>query len=198
MLSPYSPFYCAHCIQCRLPERDCVCAKISQVSLPFHIMLCSHPKEWQRNDNTGQWGLISSPNIERVKWQRKSERIKTLIPLKSIAEQKGHYLLFPSEDAQDINLITDHIQQLWVIDGTWQETQKMLRQSPWLKNMTKVKIQAPLGQSITSEFQLRRNQQGLATLEAICYAVAIQDPSAAQKLTSNFHLCQNALLKLLK
>jgi len=161
-------------------------------------MICSHAKEWQRNDNTAQWGLISSPNIERIRWQRKSDRIITCVSLESIAQQQGHYLLFPSDDAQDIDLITDDIQQLWVIDGTWQETQKMLRQSPWLKNMAKVKIQAPPGRPLASEFLLRRNQQGLATLEAISYAVAIQDPSAAQILTSNFHLCQNALLKLLK
>jgi len=166
-------------------------------------VICSHNKEWQRNDNTAQWGIISSPNIKRIRWQRRSEYIKTSIPLAQMAQQEGHYLLFPSDDAQDIQQMSDDtqplsIKQLWVIDGTWQEAQKMLRQSPWLKAMMKVKISTEQNQPISSQFQLRRNQQGLSTLEAISCAIAVKSPAAAQSLMDNFHLCQDALLNLKK
>ncbi len=203
MLSPYSPFYKPHCIHCRLPEQACICSQIISVELPFNIVICSHNKEWQRNDNTAQWGIISSPNIKRIRWQRRSEYIKTSIPLAQMAQQEGHYLLFPSDDAQDIQQMSDDtqplsIKQLWVIDGTWQEAQKMLRQSPWLKAMMKVKISTEQNQPISSQFQLRRNQQGLSTLEAISCAIAVKSPAAAQSLMDNFHLCQDALLNLKK
>ena len=90
---------------------------------------------------------------------------------------------------------------LWVIDGTWQEAQKMLRQSPWLKAMPKVKIQALKGQALDSKFELRRNQQGLCTMEAIEAieaAIKHHSPIAAKDLQQNFQLCQNTLLDLLR
>jgi DTW domain-containing protein YfiP len=202
MLSPHSPFYCAHCIHCRLSQAHCVCCQIERIELPFNINLCCHSKEWQRNDNTGQWALLSSANIRRIKWHRKTELIFPTILTAEITAETGHYLLFPSDDAQDIQQVSPStaqaIKQLWVIDGTWQEAQKMLRQSPWLKALPRVKIQASPKQALESHFQLRRNQQGLCTLEAIEAAINNQAPLAAQALNRNFHLFQNALLGLLR
>jgi len=177
-------------------------------------MLCCHSKEWQRNDNTGQWALLSSENIARIKWHRKAELIYPAISIEALTREDGHYLLFPSDDAVDIQPLFQHtdsstiqpaahqavqqISTLWVIDGTWQEAQKMLRQSPWLKAMPKVKIQAPAGQTLVSQFQLRRNQQGLCTMEAIAAAVACRSELAAKGLQQNFNMCQNSLLDLLR
>jgi DTW domain-containing protein YfiP len=210
MLSPLSPFYCAHCIHCRLPESHCVCNKVKQVELPFNIMLCCHSKEWQRTDNTGQWALLSSKNIGRVRWHRKVELIHPTISAEELIKEGGHYLLFPSDDAVDIQQLFQDttplaaqeliqpITQLWVIDGTWQEAQKMLRQSPWLKAMPKVKILPPEGHILESQFQLRRNQQGLCTMEAIAEAVKCRSEIAAKSLQQNFILCQDTLLDLLR
>jgi len=173
-------------------------------------MLCCHSKEWQRNDNTGQWALLSSNNIGRIRWHRKTELIHPAISTVELIKEGGHYLLFPSDDAvdiqqlfQDTNLLTTQeltqpITQLWVIDGTWQEAKKMLKQSPWLKAMPKVKILASEGQPLESQFQLRRNQQGLCTMEAIEAAVKCRSEIAAKSLHQNFTLCQNALLDLLR
>ncbi|MFT7260504.1 MAG: DTW domain-containing protein YfiP [Glaciecola sp.] len=213
MLSTLSPFYCAHCIQCRLPKTHCVCDKIEQIELPFNISLCCHSKEWQRNDNTGQWALLSSKHIQRIRWHRKPELMSPSLST-TLEPEPGHYLLFPSDDAENIqNLFqkatqaTDQsatkilslpIKQLWVIDGTWQEVQKILRQSPWLKALPKVHIQSAEGEVLESYFKLRRNQQGLCTLEAIEVAISYQVPLAAQTLKRNFHLFQNTLLDLLR
>ena len=206
MLSPLSPFYCAHCIHCRLPKSNCVCSQIEHVKLPFNINICCHNKEWQRNDNSGQWALLSSKHIHRIRWHRKPELMTALLPIPDFSVKAGHYLLFPSDDAVNIkdvfndvtHAINPIITHLWVIDGTWQEAQKMLRQSPWLKAMPKVKIEATNEQSLESKFKLRRNQQGLCTLEAIEAAIAHQAPLAAQALNRNFHLFQNTLLNLLR
>ena len=206
MLSSLSPFFCAHCIHCRLPQTHCVCSQIEHIELPFNISLCCHSKEWQRNDNTGQWALLSSQHIRRIRWHRKPELISPTLSTTDLTAAAGHYLLFPSDDAEDLQqlfekttqTIAQPITQLWVIDGTWQEAQKMLRQSPWLKALPKVKIQPSQGQSLESLFQLRRNQQGLCTLEAIEAALIVPTPLAAQALKRNFHLFQNTLLGLLR
>lgn len=162
--------------------------------MPFNIMICSHAKEWQKIDNTAHWAFLSSPEIGRIKWHRKTERIDSSINLEQLPELKGQYLLFPSDDAIDIQHPELNIAQLWVVDGTWQEAQKMLRQSPWLNDLPKVKI---VGHA-ESQFFLRRNQQGLSTLEAIATASETHSPIAAQSLGNNFNLFQNALLELQK
>lgn len=198
MTSLFSPFYCAHCIHCRLPQPSCVCDKIESIELPFKITLCCHRNEWQKNDNSGQWALLSSNDISRIKWHRKSELIQPQVDVHTITQQHGHYLLYPSDDAQDLDLQTKDIAQLWVIDGTWQEAQKMLRQSPWLKSMPKVTIKAAKNQTLTSQFKLRRNQRGLSTMEAITEAIRGHCPHAANALERNFQLFQSSLLDLLR
>lgn len=195
MLSPLSPFYCAHCINCRLPESSCICSRIKHTELPFKITLCCHSKEWQRNDNTGQWAVLSSQDITRYRWHRKSEFIKPAFEADQRLSHEGHFLLFPSEDSQPITNINTEITNLWVIDGTWQEAQKMLNQSCWLKSLPKISIT-----SATSQFLLRRNQKGLSTMEAIEWAIRDSKPksSSADILKFNFDLAQNQLLDLLR
>jgi DTW domain-containing protein YfiP len=205
MLSPLSPFYCAHCIHCRLPVQVCICSRIKSTKLPFKIILCCHSKEWQRNDNTGQWAILSSEDIQRYRWHRKPELIKPALDLAafSLADypQAGHFLLFPAEDSQPISQLTQKITHLWIIDGTWQEAQKMLNQSPWLKSLPKISIT-----SATSQFVLRRNQQGLSTMEAIEWAIRDSASNnthsgiinSAEILKFNFDLVQNQLLNLLR
>lgn len=194
MLSPLSPFYCAHCISCRLPVDACVCEQIQVCPMPFNIMVCSHAKEWQKTDNTAHWAYLSSPDIKRIKWHRKPERICSDVNLEKLPDLTGHYLLFPAKDAVDIELCDLNIEQLWVVDGTWQEAQKMLRQSPWLNDLPKVKI----ANISDSQFTLRRNQRGLSTIEAIAAACEIQSPMADKTLINNFHLFQNTLLNLMR
>ena len=195
MLSPLSPFYCAHCIHCRLPEQSCICAQVKDTKLPFKIILCSHSKEWQRNDNTGQWAVLSSKDIKRYRWHRKPELIQPQLDLHEFATATGHFLLFPAPDSQPISQLEQKITHLWVIDGTWQEAQKMLNQSSWLQGLPKISIT-----SATSEFVLRRNQRGLSTMEAIECAVRDNQPGdiSADKLNFNFNLIQNKLLNLLR
>lgn len=207
-LSSNSPFYCAHCLQCRLPTSHCVCAQIKQCDAPFSIMICSHRNEWHKIHNTGHWAFLSSPAIKRIQWHRKTELIdwgRANNPLavfdKTDSEKnnfnKTDYLLFPSAEAQDIQQLQTSIERLWVIDGTWQEAQKMLRQSPWLQNLPQVKIAAVADSQ--SAFVLRRNQQGLSTLEAISAAIAKNSDAGArcaEALDANFELFQNALLHL--
>lgn len=156
-------------------------------------------------DNTGHWAFLSSPTINRIKWHRKAELIdwggltKPSKSVKNGEKRNTEYLLFPSVDAQDIKQLNTPIERLWVIDGTWQEAQKMLRQSPWMQDLPHIKI--TLAADSKSEFILRRNQQGLSTLEAIAAALTQYSGSGADcanTLNDNFKLFQNALLGLKK
>lgn len=217
LLSANSPFYSAHCIKCRLPEESCVCSQLEHCEMPFSIIICAHPREWQKYDNTGQWAYLSSRNIERIKWHRKVDYIPCTMDLNNICHEEGNYLLYPSDDAEMIYLNSNNIGslssspndnsiknlnlkiiKLWIIDGTWQESQKMLRQSSWLNSLPKVKIASIENQPQDSQFVLRRNQKGLSTIEAISAIASTRSSKAQSVLDTNFHLFQNAILKLIK
>ncbi|MBM7074478.1 DTW domain-containing protein [Shewanella sp. 202IG2-18] len=59
-----------------------------------------------------------------------------------------------------------------MLDGTWQEAQKIFNKSPYLKELPKVKIET----STESIYQLRRNQRGngLCTAESVIELLRIK------------------------
>jgi len=122
---------------------------------------------------------------------------------------EGYHLLYPA-DHSDIqstnptaNIKTNKIEQsisdsgqtikgLLLIDATWQESQKMMRQSPWLMQLPKLSLQAS-----ESHYLLRRNQSesGLCTLESLAHALqALQHRQSSQDLLQFFHIFQDAFL----
>ena len=105
----------------------------------------------------------------------------------------GDYLLYPSADAETIS--TSHatsIKRLWVIDSTWQQANKMLRQTPWLTQLPMLQLA-----DTQSEFSLRRNQQSLCTMESIIGACQAADTEYDPKpALNNFQQLQNAFLSI--
>jgi DTW domain-containing protein YfiP len=82
---------------------------------------------------------------------------------------------------------------LW-IDSTWQQSHKMLRQSPWLNELPKKTITGP-----ASTYKLRRNQKegGLSTLESMAYWLMHENQhEQAQELLQFFQTFQDTFLKV--
>ena len=107
----------------------------------------------------------------------------------------NHALIYPNQTEIEIETQSsstaeiDHF--LW-IDSTWQESHKMMRQSPWLKSMRKHSIN-----NTRSTFRLRRNQKqdGLSTLESLAYWLMEQGhQQPALELLEHFHHFQEAFL----
>ncbi len=82
---------------------------------------------------------------------------------------------------------TDHEKQaekethIVIIDGTWQEAQKILNKSPYLQSLPRLEIQT----DVLSQFTLRRNQKPghLCTSEAIAKALRqVNEEQASEKL----------------
>jgi DTW domain-containing protein YfiP len=71
-------------------------------------------------------------------------------------------LLYPSDEAELLSE-TMHFDSCIIIDGTWQEAQKIYNKSPYLQTLPRLKI-AGAKKSI---YSLRRNQKesGLCTAE---------------------------------
>lgn len=127
----------------------------------LHIHLLTHPREQLRKTNTGVLAVdVLDSHCHVITWQRTAADLTLLDHIKhqSIA------LIYPCENG--ICLKAEKAFDAFIIlDGTWQEAQKMYNQSPYLHGLKKVKIQA----SQTSIYTLRRNQKqdGLCTAECV-------------------------------
>ena len=181
-----------YCIHCTLPLPTCVCQYAPKVSLTTPCTLLYHPKEYTKRSNTGRLLKIST-NIETTSWHR--------LKSSELEKQFKHYALFyPGEDTSTANNThatteQDHneIQGYLILDATWQESQKMMRQSPWLAKLPRASIKAP-----QSDYRLRRNQsqQGLSTLESVAYWLIEQNQrNCGLELIQFLNCFQDAYLK---
>ncbi|WP_415774897.1 tRNA-uridine aminocarboxypropyltransferase [Shewanella oncorhynchi] len=160
----------------------------------MQIILLTHERELTRKTNTGQLALAAFPEVVKsIVWSRTapdndlvamlaSQQAKLLFPASDTepAEPTGHNsldrdlaepslsnaqaLLVP---AQSTVIAAQRMpSQVVILDATWQEARKMLRQSPYLKTAARVSLPPLMPESA---FILRRNQQegGLCTAECI-------------------------------
>ena len=124
------------------------------------IFLLTHERELHRATNTGSLAIGDSNDIvERILWERVSpnEGITKLI-------ENNEALLLYSKGESSPAIIEDY-ENIVIIDGTWQESQKIFNQSPYLKNAPRF----TLNTTNDSSYKLRSNQPkgGLCTIECI-------------------------------
>jgi DTW domain-containing protein YfiP len=127
----------------------------------MNIILLTHQRERFKKTNTGSLAAeVLGEKARIVVWDRVTpdpELIRT-IDKGSIA------LLYPSVDSQLASEVA-HYENYIIIDGTWQEAQKIYNRSPYLKGLPAVNVLA----NEPSAYTLRRNQRqgGLCTAECV-------------------------------
>jgi DTW domain-containing protein YfiP len=126
----------------------------------MNIFLLTHQRERFKNTNTGSLIVEALGEKARVVvWDR-----VTADPglLRTIGEGSTA-LLYPSADSQPVSEASDYENYI-IIDGTWQEAQKIFNRSSYLKDLPTVKIPA----NRTSAYNLRRNQREGCLCTAEC------------------------------
>ncbi|QYJ96050.1 DTW domain-containing protein [Shewanella alkalitolerans] len=171
------------------------------------FVLLTHEREYDRPSNTGQLALAAFPELcRRVPWSR----IAPDEALKQACESGEALLLFPKERDTDetdsgsrmgssVNQVStpeqllakideeQGMRQVIILDATWQEARKMMRQSPYLQAAKRLTLQ----ESEPSRYRLRRNQlsQGLCTIECIISLMhSLGMSQEAQQLDEAFDL----------
>lgn len=202
------------CIHCTLPSANCLCDLAPTLTLTANTHILFHPRELERRNSSGRL-LKHCLNIPSTKWHRlKNTQLES--------EFKGYALLYPTDNQSNVssgNLTLPANKEkplnpkgyLW-IDATWQESRKMLNQSPWLNQLPKYAISAhsvsslnsidsvnlkPAATQTNSQYKLRRNQteQGLCTIETFSYWLYEQNQvKSAQDLLNFFNQFQTAFL----
>lgn len=128
----------------------------------MHICLLTHAREFEKSTNTGQL-LLNCPElrVNRILWQRTlpdEHLLQQLQQGNTALVYPDHPLLPPAQPVTDF-------QHFILLDGTWQETAKMLRQSPYLQQAPRVCFTP----HAASGYTLRRNRRDgtLCTAETV-------------------------------
>lgn len=131
------------------------------------IFLLTHERELNRATNTGSLALDDSNEIvERIIW----ERVTPNKDLTKLIENNEALLLYSKGESS--STIIKEYENVVIIDGTWQESQKIFNQSAYLKNAP----QFTLKTLNDSSYKLRANQPkgGLCTIECIIEVLRIK------------------------
>jgi len=129
------------------------------------IILLTHQREQQKKTGTGKLvKQILQENCDIIEWHRKqpNDTLTTLNPSKTA-------LVYPIMETAKWPIIPlpeesiPQIEHFIILDGTWQEAQKMYNRSPYLHALPHY----ALSNQKKSEYTLRRNQKsiGLCTAE---------------------------------
>jgi DTW domain-containing protein YfiP len=184
------------CVDCTLPLQSCLCRFAPSLTLPSKTHILFHPRELERRNSSGRL-LKHCFNIPSTRWHRlKNNQLESIFD--------GYALLYPADiNSKQTSLQIDQHPAvpakgfLW-IDATWQESRKMLNQSPWLNKLPKYAVSAHLTNRLpASQYTLRRNQtpQGLSTIETFSYWLYEQNqPKSGQDLLNFFNQFQTAFL----
>ncbi|MFT6753720.1 MAG: DTW domain-containing protein YfiP [Candidatus Azotimanducaceae bacterium] len=147
----------------------------------MNIFLLTHQRERFKKTNTGSLVIdVLGEKAHIVVWDRVRPDPELL---KTIAEGSTA-LLYPSIDSQ---LVTEasYYQNYIIIDGTWQEAQKIYNRSPYLKGLPMIEM--PIDKP--SAYNLRRNQREgcMCTAECAIEILKAKDfPILANDLQSMF------------
>ncbi|WP_421849014.1 DTW domain-containing protein [Marinomonas sp.] len=145
------------------------------------IWLVTHSEELKKATGTGK--LVKEAldsECEIIVWSRvaPSEAILELTPSNTLL-----IYLCENEQQRHCGDITRSIDNIIIIDGTWQQARKIYNQSPYLQKFKHREIQG-----VKSVYSKRRNQKniGLCTAEVAIHLLTEYEHPAASVLSNRF------------
>lgn len=170
----------------------CICAHIPRIETQTRVIVIMHQRETYTTTNTGRLAHLALTNSEiRIRGNKE----KPLETRGLVAEDRHTLLLYPSEDAEQLNL--DFLArnlgpfQLLVPDGTWRQAHKVMNRVPELApvsgKVTRVKldIHQVLDQPTSYHLRQKPHAQSLSTIEAIARALGVLESSTVQMQLEN-------------
>jgi DTW domain-containing protein YfiP len=181
------------CGRCRRPEGVCYCRHITPVPTVTRVVLLQHPRERDVPIGTAHMASLCLPNAELhvgVHWSGSAALARALSdPTRPAA------LLYPGAGAIDV---TRHPPSspvtLIVVDGTWSQTRKVVRENPELAALPRYAFTP----ATPSEYRIRKEPEDayVSTIEALVHVLgALEgDPDRARALLRPFRAMVEAQL----
>ncbi len=175
----------ATCPRCLRPEAFCACAGLAAVPSRTRIVLLQHPREARLAICSAWLTRIALTNAELHRGVSFEEDAR----IRELARTPGAALLSPGEGSVPATeLASCPPPVLFAVDGTWQQSSKMLRLTPSLAALPRVSVDA----GRPSGYGPLRKEPGavhLSTLEAVALALgALEgDPARFEPMIAAFH-----------
>lgn len=163
------------CEICRRPSSICLCDIISPLPSVPRFGILTHPREARKVQNTGRLAhlcLTNSVYCEGVDFTDDATVNDILADSRWVS-----YLLYPDEHAVDLSIMSSteiwdvfgERAMFWVVDGTWNNAGKMIRESSNLRDLPKVAFSPPQ----ESRFTIRKQPQEFcySSIESIAYII---------------------------
>ncbi|MFZ3229363.1 MAG: tRNA-uridine aminocarboxypropyltransferase [Pseudobdellovibrio sp.] len=176
----------APCQICFLHQNLCICSLIPSIKVKTKISLIIHAKELKRTTNTGRLAIKALQNSEmRVRGLSKT----TLDLTDLLKDEYETFLFYPADsavvlDQKFLEKIAKPI-QLIVPDGNWRQASKVHYRHHELKHIQRVTIKAPTTTKLFMRAEIK--EEGMATLEAIAYALGVIEGEAVQNQILNLY-----------
>jgi DTW domain-containing protein len=166
------------CPACGSSLTLCMCAVLPRLAVRTKVALVIHRHELLRSSNTGMLALRALVNSElRIRGQS----IGAILDLSDLLSSDYRSLLYyPSADAVELTseLVAADPRpiQLIVPDGTWRQARKIHSRHRELKDVPRVKINAP--NNCAYQLRAQSRPEGMATLLAVAVALRIIEGEA--------------------
>ncbi len=171
----------ALCEHCERPSRTCICAHVTKIETRTRVLFLQHPRESKTAIGTAKIAHACLPESELHIGLRFGEAPAVRRALTDTSRRA--VLLYPGPDA--IVLGTERAREelrepllLVVIDGTWPQSKKVLKENPWLLDLPRVALVPPE----PSEYRIRREprEDFVSTLESVAQALAALEDEPAR------------------
>jgi DTW domain-containing protein YfiP len=158
------------CPRCRRPASVCYCRHVSRLETATRVVLLQHPRERDVPIGTAHMASLCLPNSELhvgVHFRDSAEVRRALTdPLRPAA------LLYPGAGAVDVLSAppTSPI-TLVVVDGTWAQAKKVVRENPELAALPRYAFTPPT----PSEYRIRKEPREtyVSTIEALMHVLGV-------------------------
>jgi DTW domain-containing protein YfiP len=169
----------AVCERCRRPVSVCYCRHLPRLSTRTRVVLLQHPRERDVAIGTARMASLCLPEAELcigVNWSGSKELARALGD-----PARPPVLLSPGKGAVDLAAHTPTGPvTLIVVDGTWWQANKLVRENPELATIPRYFFTPPS----PSEYRIRKEPDAayVSTIEALAYVLGVLEGDPARFL----------------
>lgn len=155
------------CYSCIRPTTHCICKQVEPFTAHTNFLVLQHPNEWRKYYSTAKLVRQSIHNSSILRGVIFAEN-----ELEKALGSYQPYMLYPgaeSHDCEEVELSDNNL--IIVLDGTWDEAQKIVYRNSMLHSIPRISFRRPL----TSTYRIRKPPKGgyLSTVESVGYLLTL-------------------------